>query len=399
MLILLLFNAQMGNFWYGDDEKMCFNAAKSWQLGWYIARHLTVTKTNPRYEGYLASVIQDPSVSGPPIIIKVPGSSHSPDFYLTFNAASGITAGSGEAKNQVTVTKQTGEGVSHLVATLGEPFKIVDEHLRCPYWAATGECDVNPNYMLVNCILSCNKIIEKVYMESYEIIDVPPFGCLVTIISMQNETAKVIVELLGVTDINSTSSALPNGDHSSFLSVLPSARPSHISSSSPSFGSSTFTSSDLSLEAIRGPSCIPSIVPTGSPKEDLISEPSSFPSEILCMDSPLRFTTFNDGIRYSKFCSNVKKQNTAVICEFEGVSTHCPVTCGSCSTMSCRDSLLLFRHEQNNRYIFIGCERIKYGDTENQCSNSGIFHTCRATCGSCLSLAPSKIPSFGPSAL
>eukprot|EP00058_Branchiostoma_floridae_P022713 XP_002608203.1 hypothetical protein BRAFLDRAFT_90357 [Branchiostoma floridae] len=30
-----------------------------------------------------------------------------------------------------------------------------DEHQSCPHWASIGECDVNPNYMLVNCRLSC----------------------------------------------------------------------------------------------------------------------------------------------------------------------------------------------------------------------------------------------------
>ena len=31
----------------------------------------------------------------------------------------------------------------------------VDNHERCEYWAGTGECDINPNYMLIYCKKSC----------------------------------------------------------------------------------------------------------------------------------------------------------------------------------------------------------------------------------------------------
>jgi len=31
-----------------------------------------------------------------------------------------------------------------------------DKHVDCSFWASTGECDVNPNYMLNNCAKSCD---------------------------------------------------------------------------------------------------------------------------------------------------------------------------------------------------------------------------------------------------
>ena len=31
----------------------------------------------------------------------------------------------------------------------------IDNNGYCPYWAGIGECEANPNYMLVHCKLSC----------------------------------------------------------------------------------------------------------------------------------------------------------------------------------------------------------------------------------------------------
>ena len=33
--------------------------------------------------------------------------------------------------------------------------ECVDNHDDCEQWASTGECKVNPNYMLYNCMKSC----------------------------------------------------------------------------------------------------------------------------------------------------------------------------------------------------------------------------------------------------
>jgi glutathione peroxidase-family protein len=35
-------------------------------------------------------------------------------------------------------------------------YGLQDQHENCEFWASSGECVANPNYMLVNCALSCS---------------------------------------------------------------------------------------------------------------------------------------------------------------------------------------------------------------------------------------------------
>ena len=37
----------------------------------------------------------------------------------------------------------------------------IDTHANCKFWADTGECGKNPNYMLRNCPVSCNSCPKK----------------------------------------------------------------------------------------------------------------------------------------------------------------------------------------------------------------------------------------------
>ena len=83
----------------GQGKLQCYNGAKSWKLGWYTARHLEITNSNPTYKGLLGSAVSNPAVPGPPIIIIMHDS-----HYLTFNSATGITADTGEAENKVVLT-------------------------------------------------------------------------------------------------------------------------------------------------------------------------------------------------------------------------------------------------------------------------------------------------------
>ena len=53
---------------------MCFNGAKSWELGWYAdKRHveIDVSTTIRSYSGKLVPILDDPEESGDPMIIKV----------------------------------------------------------------------------------------------------------------------------------------------------------------------------------------------------------------------------------------------------------------------------------------------------------------------------------------
>ena len=60
---------------YAEDEnpRMCFNAAKSWKLGWYSDRTRTLDKWNANvYSGELAGITANPGwATGPPMLLKV----------------------------------------------------------------------------------------------------------------------------------------------------------------------------------------------------------------------------------------------------------------------------------------------------------------------------------------
>ncbi|KAL3827323.1 hypothetical protein ACHAXA_005069 [Cyclostephanos tholiformis] len=44
--------------------------------------------------------------------------------------------------------------------------ECVDKEPRCPGWAAEGECDKNPDYMLLDCAVSCNSCPEPVVIST-----------------------------------------------------------------------------------------------------------------------------------------------------------------------------------------------------------------------------------------
>jgi hypothetical protein len=126
-------------FSYSQDDgpKMCFNAAKSWQLGWYDARQYTVTNGAPTatsslaYIGKLAGIVDYSDGANTPVLIKLntPGTT---DYYINFNAQHGFNSQTKEGGNQVTITRAGGEGNSYaeseLLAKLsaGGTYNLVD---------------------------------------------------------------------------------------------------------------------------------------------------------------------------------------------------------------------------------------------------------------------------------
>lgn len=91
-----------------DGPEMCFNAAKSWQLGWYNARHLTLNR-NEAYYGELGSIVHENS-DQKPAIIKINSIESSTDLYITFNWANNFNIGTQEGGNQVLVVETGSEG-------------------------------------------------------------------------------------------------------------------------------------------------------------------------------------------------------------------------------------------------------------------------------------------------
>lgn len=112
-------------------NKKCFNAVKSWQLGWYQDRHKTLV---PRKNGQqsvvkLFTIAQyselkpgDDSV----IIVKIPMFSVEDDLYIFFNGSRGINSGTGQYHNMIGIYQGTFDTVSYSLAGLieGASYKI-----------------------------------------------------------------------------------------------------------------------------------------------------------------------------------------------------------------------------------------------------------------------------------
>ena len=87
-------------FGYAQDEgpTMCFNAAKSWWTTWYQAKTQEIPfAAGVTFLGYLAPFV-DYMTTDKNVLYKIG------DYYLIFNKAKGMNAGTGEFPNQVTAT-------------------------------------------------------------------------------------------------------------------------------------------------------------------------------------------------------------------------------------------------------------------------------------------------------
>jgi glutathione peroxidase-family protein len=47
----------------------------------------------------------------------------------------------------------------------------VDMHELCEFWASSGECEANPNYMLHSCKKSCGKVVQPIPNSFYDIVE------------------------------------------------------------------------------------------------------------------------------------------------------------------------------------------------------------------------------------
>ena len=110
-------------FSYSEEAgpKMCFNAAKLWQLGWNSNRHLSLSSSEPFYIGDLAGFVDNPDSPGSPMIIKIDDPSGR-DYFINFNVRADFNSGTKEGGDEVLVIR-AGDGVgyaeSQLKAKLG----------------------------------------------------------------------------------------------------------------------------------------------------------------------------------------------------------------------------------------------------------------------------------------
>ena len=111
-----------------DDEK-CFNAVKSWQLGWYEDGHESINPFEKLFQGKIVGIANYDIRGNNPVILKIVGHDDNNDYYVSFNRATGINSGSTKGSNKLFITSQNStkfEDYSHVKAILleGESYKI-----------------------------------------------------------------------------------------------------------------------------------------------------------------------------------------------------------------------------------------------------------------------------------
>jgi hypothetical protein len=129
----------MGNPLYSDEiGKMCFNAAKNWQIGWYNSNRLLVDpRSGPTTVNMvgIADFLNNPQDY--PVVIKIETGTAT-DQFIAFNRAIGINSQNDEADNEVTIveTGNNGEGYSqsYLKAHL-----VQGETYIYSNWAGSGQ--------------------------------------------------------------------------------------------------------------------------------------------------------------------------------------------------------------------------------------------------------------------
>jgi len=93
-------SGMMGYSYSESDTKMCFNAPKNWQLGWYTDRQtVLIAGSSANVRIYGLSDYESTS-TGDTILIQIPGGT---DWYVSFNRKDGVNSGTKEGGNQVLV--------------------------------------------------------------------------------------------------------------------------------------------------------------------------------------------------------------------------------------------------------------------------------------------------------
>jgi hypothetical protein len=95
---------------------MCFNAAKSWQLGWYSDKAMTFTPLANgfhKYFGQLSGIV-DYSSADSEVLIEIKQSTSYWAYYMNYNAAKGMNSHTQEGANQVLITAKYTTNESNL---------------------------------------------------------------------------------------------------------------------------------------------------------------------------------------------------------------------------------------------------------------------------------------------
>jgi len=102
---------------------MCFNAAKSWQLGWYQDRNIEISlggsKESLVWQGKLYGVDDYENIDDISALVAKIEISNDEDYYMMYNSKKGINVGTMNFGDKVVIVSSNGIGKSSLQAPLG----------------------------------------------------------------------------------------------------------------------------------------------------------------------------------------------------------------------------------------------------------------------------------------
>ena len=116
---------------------MCFNAAKSWQTGWYNSKRVVVSpSTEDCWEGNLYGIADYGNPLAETVLIKLDASSSAQSFFIAYNRAVGMNSGTREAANQVTINYLNNEGSSYAESDLVAKISAENTYTQGNTWSA-----------------------------------------------------------------------------------------------------------------------------------------------------------------------------------------------------------------------------------------------------------------------
>ncbi len=101
----------MGSTSQNDDHSMCFNAAKSFQLGWYNDKSLSfnpLNQNNPVRRVTLNGVVDYGKNPNALITVRLEETNKASDYYIGYNRKAGLNSQTSENADMVTISRKDG---------------------------------------------------------------------------------------------------------------------------------------------------------------------------------------------------------------------------------------------------------------------------------------------------
>lgn len=98
---------EVGIMGYGnklDDGRKCYNAVKSWQMGWYKEGHKVIDPYQEPFEGDIVGIANFDERGDKNVILRIVGHVDKNDYYVAFNRRAGMNIDSTVGSNKVVIT-------------------------------------------------------------------------------------------------------------------------------------------------------------------------------------------------------------------------------------------------------------------------------------------------------